>query len=307
MNKPAVLPVPPQLPLLASVFTILLCTIFGSNTIAVKLSLSGMGVYTTAALRFSLATVALYAWAVLTGQSIRCTRRQVPIVLGLMLIFSLQLSLFYTGLNLTRASRATLIANLLPFLVLVLSHLFIPGERITGRLLAGIALGFMGVVLVFVDRPQIGEQIQIGDVIILMATLVWSCHVVFLKRVIAGFQPLQITLLPMVCSVPVFFVEAWLWDDRMIVHLDSAVVGGLLYQGLIAAAFGFISWNRMLKTYGASTLHSFIFIMPIAGVLLGGLILHEPINSRIWIALALIVSGIIVVNYHPAPPVARRY
>jgi len=46
-------------------------------------------------------------------------------------------------------------------------------------------------------------------------------------------------------------------------------------------------------------LHSFIFIMPIAGVALGGLVLGEPITSRLVVALALIVSGILIVHLKP--------
>jgi drug/metabolite transporter (DMT)-like permease len=44
-------------------------------------------------------------------------------------------------------------------------------------------------------------------------------------------------------------------------------------------------------------MHSFIFIMPVAGVLLGGLVLGEPITAKILIALLLIVSGILVVHF----------
>jgi len=46
-------------------------------------------------------------------------------------------------------------------------------------------------------------------------------------------------------------------------------------------------------------LHSFIFIMPIAGVVLGGLVLGEPITSRLVMALVLIVAGILIVHLKP--------
>ena len=83
----------------------------------------------------------------------------------------------------------------------------------------------------------------------------------------------------------------------MIVHLDGKVISALLYQSLVTASFGFVAWNTMLLKYGAVALHSFIFIMPIAGVLLGGLILGEPITWELLTALALIVSGIVIVNF----------
>jgi drug/metabolite transporter (DMT)-like permease len=55
----------------------------------------------------------------------------------------------------------------------------------------------------------------------------------------------------------------------------------------------------LLKKYGAVALHSFIFIMPIAGVALGGLLLGEPITFKLLIVLALIVAGILVVHLKP--------
>jgi drug/metabolite transporter (DMT)-like permease len=60
-----------------------------------------------------------------------------------------------------------------------------------------------------------------------------------------------------------------------------------------------VAWNTLLQKYGAVALHSFIFIMPIAGVALGGLVLGEPITAKILIALALIVAGILVVHLKP--------
>ena len=88
----------------------------------------------------------------------------------------------------------------------------------------------------------------------------------------------------------------------MIDHVNVHVLTALLYQGLAIASFGFVAWNRMLQRYGAVSLHSFLFIMPISGVLLGGLVLGEPITFTILLALVLIVSGIVVVNLK-----ARRY
>jgi drug/metabolite transporter (DMT)-like permease len=101
-------------------------------------------------------------------------------------------------------------------------------------------------------------------------------------------------------SVPIFFLEALLWDKAMVFNLDVPVIGALAYQSLISASFGFVAWNTLLKKYGAVALHSFIFIMPISGVALGGLVLGEPITMKIILALVFIVSGILVVHWRPA-------
>jgi drug/metabolite transporter (DMT)-like permease len=64
-----------------------------------------------------------------------------------------------------------------------------------------------------------------------------------------------------------------------------------------AGSFGFVAWYVLLQRYGAVSLHTFIFIMPVVGVLLAGLMLKEPITGNILIALALIGTGVFVTQF----------
>ena len=281
------------------IFTAFLCVIFGSNAVAIKFSFSGIGVFTTAAIRFSLAAIAIYIWAKASGQSLMLKKGQLGPILILAALFAVQLSMFYFGLSKSNASRGTLIVNLLPFWILFLAHFFIPGDRITRRKFFGILLGFSGVAFMFAENKGVAADFRTGDLIILSATVIWSCSVIYLKRIIGAFSAFQITLYSMVFSVPVFLLEALLWDAPMVSKLDFKIIGAVLYQSLITATFGFVTWNMLLQKYGAVALHSFIFIMPIAGVALGGLLLGEPITSKLLIALALIVAGILVVHLKP--------
>ena len=258
-----------------------------------------MGFFTTAAIRFSIAALAIYIWARATGQSLALKKGQFCQLLILAALFTVQLSMFYFGLNKSNASRATLIANLLPFWILFLAHFFIPGDRITRRKFLGILLGFSGVAFMFAENKGITADFRAGDLIILSGTVIWSCSVVYLKRIISAFSAFQVTLYSMVFSVPVFLLEALLWDTPMISKLDLKIIGAVLYQSLVTATFGFVTWNTLLQKYGAVALHSFIFIMPISGVALGSLVLGEPITSKLLIALALIVAGILVVHLKP--------
>jgi drug/metabolite transporter (DMT)-like permease len=281
------------------IFTAFLCVIFGSNAVAIKFSFSGIGVFTTAAIRFSIAAIAIYIWARAVGQSLVLKKGQLCQLLILAALFAVQLSMFYFGLSKSNASRGTLIVNLLPFWILFLAHFFIPGDRITRRKFFGILLGFSGVAFMFAENKGVAADFRTGDLIILSATVIWSCSVIYLKRIISAFSAFQITLYSMGFAVPVFLLEALLWDAPMVSKLDFKIIGAVLYQSLITATFGFVTWNMLLKKYGAVALHSFIFIMPIAGVALGGLLLGEPITFKLLIALALIVAGILVVHLKP--------
>jgi drug/metabolite transporter (DMT)-like permease len=284
---------------LAGILSAFLCILFGSNAVAIKLAFSGIGVFTTAAIRFSIASFAIYIWARATGRSLAFKKGQFYPLLILAALFAAQLSLFYLGLSKSNASRGTLIANLLPFWVLFLAHFFIPGDRITRWRFFGILLGFSGVAFMLAEKKGVTADFRAGELIILSATIIWACSVIYLKRIISAFSAVHITLYSMVFAVPIFFVEALLWDRPMISKLNLPVIGAVLYQSLVTAAFGFVVWNTLLQKYGAVALHSFIFIMPIAGVALGGLVLGEPITLKILIALALIVAGILVVHLKP--------
>lgn len=292
-----------RLPFWAAVLTAFICILFGSNAVAIKISLEGMGVFTTASIRFAMAAFTVGAWAVITGRKLCFDRRYSVHLLGACLIFVCQLSLFYLGISKTHASRGTLIVNLQPFFILFLAHFFIPGDRITTRKFVGMLIGFTGVVFVFLEKSGGADDLQVGDFIILSATFLWACNAVYTKRIIDHFDPYQLVLYPMMFAAPIFLLEGFLWDDQMIQHLDGRIIGSLLYQGLATGSFGFVAWISLLRKYGAVALHSFIFIMPIAGVTLGGWLLGEPITIKILFALFFIVSGILVVHLRTQKPV----
>jgi len=163
-------------------------------------------------------------------------------------------------------------------------------------------IGFTGVAFVFLDKESVTAGFRSGDLIILAVAFLWACNIVYVKRIIDNFEAFHIVLYPMIFSVPFFFIGAFLWDTSIIAYVDLKILGSLLYQSLVTAAFGFVAWNKMLQKYGATALHSFVFIMPIAGVMLGGIVLNEPFTFNIIIALLLVVSGIIVINFKPKKP-----
>ncbi len=214
---------------------------------AIKISLEGLGVFTTAGIRFGIASVAIFLWARITGRSFEIKKDQVFQLIVISVVFTAQLSLFYLGLSKSNASRGTLLVNFQPFFTLFLAHFFIPDDRITKRKIAGIFLGFAGVAFVFLEKKGVASDFEVGDVMILAAAFLWSCNAVYTKRIIAAFKPFQIALFPMIFSVPFFFLEGFLWDHHMIAFIDSKIIGAMVYQ-----SFGYgIFWLCGLEQFAA--------------------------------------------------------
>ncbi len=278
-----------ELGLSGSIYTSFLCILFGANAIAVKVSFSGLGVFTTAGIRFTMASIVICLWAITTGRSFSIKKEQIRQILMISVFFTAQLSLMYIGISKSNASRCTLIVNLQPFFVLFLAHFFIGNDRITKRKLLGILMGFIGVAFVFMEKGSLNQEVQTGDLTMLVASFLWACNAVYIKKVIGGFQPFHVVLFPMIFSIPFFFVQGFLWDATMIGHVDMNILAALFFQGIITTSFCFVAWSTMLQKHGAVSLHTCIFIVPVAGVFLGALILNEPLSYKILSALVLIL------------------
>ena len=177
-----------DIPLSAALFTGFLCTLFGANAVAIKYSLSGLGTFTAAGLRFSIAAAAIYFWARFTGRPFALRKGQAFQLLFISVVFTLQLGLLYMGLGKTSASRGTLMVNLQPFFLLVLAHWFIPGDRITKKKILGLIMGAAGMVLVFSGKKGVASDVQIGDLMVLTNAFLWAVNTVYTKRIIHLFS-----------------------------------------------------------------------------------------------------------------------
>ncbi|MFC1820566.1 DMT family transporter [Thermodesulfobacteriota bacterium] len=280
-----------------------LAVLFGANAVAIKVSLVGLGEFTTAGLRFGLAALVISCWTKATGGKLIVPRRQFIPLLNISIIFLIQLGLIYAGLGRTNASRATLIINFTPFITLILAHFFIPGDQLTKRKAVGMILGFAGLVILFLKADEMTSDLRIGDIMILIAAIIWASNTVYTKHVLERIDPVPVTLYPMAFSAPFFIIGGYFWDEKMIGQLNPEIIGAFLYQAFVTASFGFVIWNAMIKRYGATAIHSFIFIMPITGVLLGVLLLGEPVTFNMLTAVVLIAAGILVIHYQLEKPI----
>ncbi|BDD88964.1 DMT family transporter [Desulfofustis limnaeus] len=285
-----------DLPAGAALYALFLCVLFGANAVAIKISLGGLGVFTTAGLRFSLAAAAIWLYARLSGKSLRLNGKQWQQLLLLGLIFFCQLSLFYLGQSRTTATHGTLIVNALPFVVAVLAHFFLTDDRLSATRIIGLTFGFAGVLVLLRDSLEMSREAVTGDLLVLAAVLVWGANAIYSKRIISTFHPAQITFYPMVLATPFFLICGVLFDRPMLTRVDPAILAALFYQTFVTASFGMVAWSSLAKRYGASSLHAFVFIMPISGTSLGVILLGEPLTLNLLGAAALVTVGLLVVN-----------
>jgi drug/metabolite transporter (DMT)-like permease len=287
------------LPFSMAPFVILLTATFGVNAIAVKIALSGISIFTLAAIRFSIAIVVIALWAKFSGKSFYIGRKNYSRIAILTVMQVIQLALFFYGIKFTLASRVTLINNVQPFMVMILAHFFIPEDKIKIRKIAGIVLCFSGIFILLKPAGVADSSIMKGDFIILAAVMLWSVNTIYTKKIISDFDPYQLVLYPMIFSLPVFWILAYFFESPMIFNLNLEIVLSVLYQSIITGSIGFVAWNILLNKYGAVSLHTYVFIMPVAGVFFSWLILGEHLAPGVIITLSLVSLGIIISHINP--------
>ena len=286
-----------QLSLFAAALAASLCVLWGANTVAIKFSLSGLGPFTSAAVRFGISVVFLWAWAKASGQSLRPARGQMQLLLVNSFLFFVQLALVYVGFTMTSASRGALLTNLQPFFLLFLAHFYLAGDRINLLKLIGLILGFAGAACVLLDRQGIGGHLMAGDLLLLVATFFWACGAAYTKHLVRRSSSIQIVFYQLLFSIPLFALGAPLWDSPMISRIDLGIAAAIAFQVVLTTSFAFVAWTRLMQTYGAVALHSFVFLIPVSGVFLAGIVLDEPITGMILLALVLITAGILAVQF----------
>jgi drug/metabolite transporter (DMT)-like permease len=151
--------------------------------VAIKLCLTGIGSFTAAGIRFSIAAAVIFLWARIKKTPLKLNQKQLGQMVILSAIFIVQLSCFYLGLSKTTASHGVLISNMLPFIILVMAHFFIPGDNISLKKGIGITLGFMGVLFLFFDDQDLAGNLKKGDLIILIAGELYKMYFISDKTI----------------------------------------------------------------------------------------------------------------------------
>jgi drug/metabolite transporter (DMT)-like permease len=263
---------------------------------AIATSLSAIPPLQLVAMSLALGSVAGFAWAAATGESLSALR-EVPVgywLLGVYGLFGYHAAYFFALQNAPPA-EANLINYFWPLLIVLFSVLLPPlhgGHPLRWWHIAGAALGFAGVAVIVTGNSAsptaIGSGALNGYLAAAAAALIWSSYSVC-SRLYAGVPTIAVMGTSMaaaiLAAVVSFKVETWVWPDGP-VQWSALILQGV---GPVGAAFYF--WDRAMK-HGRLR---FVGIAAYATPLLSTLILAgsglAAASSRLWLAAVLIMLG----------------
>jgi drug/metabolite transporter (DMT)-like permease len=284
-----------QMDMIGAVALIAIALNFGLNQVVVKVSTGGFQPVFMAALRSAGAAVVLLIWMRARGVSVRLPRASIVggVIAGV--LFAIEFQFLFIALDMTTVSRASIIFYSMPVWLAVAVHILLPSERLSGIRLVGLGLAMGGVALALVDRES-GQASLAGDVLALLAAFCWAGIALCVRITPLSEVPAEQQLLwQLLISAPVLLMMA-LFFGELVRDLTVLHVAGLIYQILAIATFGFLAWFWMMKIYPAASVASFSFLSPVFSVLLGWVLLGEEIGMTIWLALAMVAAGLLLIN-----------
>jgi drug/metabolite transporter (DMT)-like permease len=285
---------------------VLLGLIWGGSFLGVKMALTGYGPLGVAAARITLAAMILAGVALAAGPGLPPTataqgRRIWLHCLG-MAVFSnvLPFALLSWGQFVTSGFAGISMA-VVPLLVLPLAHVFVPGERMTPRRVAGFLVGFAGVVLLIGgggggDAGSDGE-VGLARLACVAASCCYAVGAIVTRRAppgpylafaAAGLMIAAALILPLALAV-----------EGLPADPPPAALAGVLYLGLLPTALATVLLVHVIQSAGPSFLSLVNYQVPVWAVLIGMVVLGEALPTQFLAALALILAGLSVSQARP--------
>lgn len=276
---------------------VLLSAIWGFNQVAIKVGHLGITPLAQAGLRSVIASACLVAWAAARGIPLFRKDGSLGYGLTIALLFGVEFVCIYWGLVYTTASRAVLFVYTAPFVVAVGAHLFVPGERLTGRKALGLACAFAGLALAFGDALRLPSRRELyGDVLELAGAVLWGATTVVVKARGRGVTAHKTLFYQLGGSAVILLGLAAATGEAGIVRATPLVLAALAYQSVVIAFASYLAWFWLLTRYPASDMAAFTFWTPLVGLGAGALLLGEPVTAVLGAAFGLVAAGIYLVN-----------
>jgi drug/metabolite transporter (DMT)-like permease len=269
---------------------------WGGSFLLMKLIDGQLSVGVIAAARALLAAAALGIAIVAIGQSLLPQGREWRdwAFLGTMNGWVPNMLVAYALLHMD-SGPAALIQASGPLMTALLAHAFLAGERLTAARSAGIAIGAIGVVLLIGPKALAGGATTLAILAMLLVTLGYAIGNVYTRTIPAG-APLRLALGQQVVSAIASTVIVFALSDMPDARLLAAHGWTLLALGLVSTALPIWIFMRLLTRAGPTRAAMTGYLVPATAIVLGVVVLGEPIVPRQILGGIIVLFGVAVVT-----------
>ncbi|ACK94993.1 EamA/RhaT family transporter [Bacillus thuringiensis] len=287
--------------ILGAIYLSLTASIWGGMYVVSKYILDFIPPLTLVWLRFIIAFVVLYFILKIAEkkQKKKATIRKKDWLLFAWIGFIgyfISITCQFIGTKLSDAHTGSLVTSATPAFMVIFAALILK-EKLTARRLLSTIIATIGVIIVIGWDIEIGSYF-IGTIILVGAAITWALLSIYVKIASIQFSSLVITTYAIFFSL--FFITPFMIGELQtssIGTVNTYVILGVLYLGIVSTAGAFFLWNKGLDLMDASIGSLFFFFQPIVGSLLGWLLLNETLNSNFFIGGMLIICSVFITTF----------
>jgi drug/metabolite transporter (DMT)-like permease len=275
------------------------CVIWGTTYFAIKLALETIPPFLIGGLRYSFAGPVLAAALVARGDRLP-PRTSWPgfALLGLLMFGVGNGGVVWAELWVPSGLAAVVIATT-PFWMVGIEAFVPGGERLTWRHVAGLGLGFTGIVLLV--GPEVvggsGEWREVAGVVLLqVACAGWAAGSAYGKRHAVRVSPWMSAAMQMCWGGAIMLAAGTLSGEWASLRFSYGSSLALAYLALAGSLAAFAAYVYALTHLPVSIVSLYAYVNPVIAVALGTVLLGEPFSARMVLAIGIILSGLAVVS-----------
>jgi drug/metabolite transporter (DMT)-like permease len=212
---------------------------------------------------------------------------------------ALPYTLFAFGETFIDSSLAGILNATLPLWTVLMSPLWVEAERLVPRQLVGLALGFSGAVVVAHPGRNLLAGNSIGAFMCLGATLSYAFTTHYSRRHFQQTPPQLTAFMQCVGAALLLLPLAVLFHPSRVP--SSGAIGAIAALGVGGTGIGMTLAYRLVKRIGASRTTVVTYLLPPSALFWGFVVLHERPDATVFLALALILSGVFLINARRVP------
>ncbi len=202
---------------------------------------------------------------------------------------------------------ASILNATVPLFTILFAHRFTRDDRMTPYKIAGLLLGFLGVVVLMGHGRSNGQNSLIGQGAVLLAAIFYAGSSVFARLNTEHIAGLVRGVVPLVSATALMWVTAPLVERPFHVPTQPLTWVALLWLGVLGSGVALMLWYYLLHQVGPTRTTMVTYVFPLGGMILGVIFLGEPLSWQLTGGAALIIASLVVVNWKPQPAVHEEH
>ncbi len=277
---------------------LMLGTIWGASYLFIKVIVAEVPVLTLVAGRLTLATIIL--WGILRAQGLSLPRRRrmwgAYAVLGFVGM-AVPYSLISWGEQYISSGLASLLQATTPVFTVILAHFLTDDERVTIAKIIGVVIGFVGVgILMLPDLRQGLRANLLGQLAIVGSSLCYAGAAIYIRSRLRGQPPLVSTAGQLTMGTVYMLPASLLIDCPFDLSPSLPVLVSWIVLAVLGTVMAYVIYFTIIERTSATFVTMVTYIIPVNGLMLGALVLHESLDATMLGSLVLILLGVLLVR-----------